>query len=418
MQAVGFPTVGDGAVLADGAGARAQRPLGLPTDRQSSGAMEQEEEELEDEVDDEDYEGDEGDEAAHAGGNAGEDAGDAVAANMALPAAVAGVVGETGETGETGEQQDEEQDEDAPESARVKSRDLRIANLKQTVVMLQTRLAQTRDRETALRTHIAAEGCTLPPELASGLDDGIPGPMYVESLHPTLVHFNPNTPYDESSGETPYVLRCLIRERAGDGNLTGHSMLGAYKFTSTTFPHTIETYSKTNDVNHPHIDKRTHLTLQFGLCDRQAPDRRVSEQDLLEGMQSAAVPFRLSLIHDETGQEVTLDSLNNGHMLSATTDPPLATLNSPPTYMSAGLVTFHLNKVFALSASTKHVQHGRFRFKCQCLHPKLKHFKHLTALTPPVYSVARSRSKTLAARGSGYRVDSRGRGGRGGRGGR
>lgn len=272
--------------------------------------------------------------------------------------------------------------------------------LQQQVGDVQKRLARTRTTNAALRQLLRDSGIAVPPELDDfGGEDELPGSAAAPPQD--VVHFNPNLPYEPSSNESPFVMRLLMSANAADGTPTGgDAVLGPYRKTATNFPHTVEVYPRTHDVACAHVNMRQHITLQFALFDRTKPDElRVSERELLEG-NGPAIPFKLSLIYDDTGECVTLDTLKHGDAMVATTDPPLANVNSPAVYMHGGIVTFHLNKVLAMSGATQPM-HRRFRFKCKCTHPQLAHLKHLTALSIPFYSKAKSITKTSASRGLG-----------------
>jgi hypothetical protein len=333
-------------------------------------------------------------------------------------------------TEETEEDANPSDDEETTQSGK------KIKDLKKREADALARARRSDERAAKMIKLCQDQRVSVPPELMRPGGDDAPGVSAVVELPQTPVFFDTSGPVQD--GELHVVLRLH-----GQANVLGSedaeawnagTIPGHFGDSFTRFPHVYEDYlplgkspanaDGTGDLvanvrMHAAVQKRGSIVLTFVLVHRETPEIRVDERQLRPDARSVLdrqVGFALDLVYDHNGVPVKPQDLVDWEHMPDLTDPPLDQINSPQVNMEGGRVTFHINTLYALSGKTK-PKHRRFRFRCRCTHPELKQFRHLTAYSPPFYSIARSKTVDAASKeANGGR--GRGRGGRGGGAGR
>jgi len=195
-------------------------------------------------------------------------------------------------------------------------------------------------------------------------------------------------------GTMPFIMRmCNLPDTSGVISAT------RFELSSDRWPHTIQQYKRGKHSFAPHVEKRAKQNLKFAIFDKRNSKRVVTEKDLIPNEASREiVPFTLSLIYDDDGEPVTMQSLCEVKRKT------IATLSKPDIIgkgveaMRNGCVAFQINNLYVLSSMTKPM-HRKFRWKVVCTHPNFKDIPEMSAESPGFYSVARSKTPQLHRKG-------------------
>lgn len=182
--------------------------------------------------------------------------------------------------------------------------------------------------------------------------------------------------------ECPYSLQMV--------GLPDTSCLTApYKFASAkgAFPHAVDVYTRTHELA-PHVESKP-LLLEFKLTHRTRPMVACDERDLKPGIAVPRIPFRLWLVYSDTGEKVTLESLDSSaeHLIELTTPNIIGS----EVVMKGGLLTFKIQKILVYSNATRAPKHRKFRFEVECIDQHLAQYEHMHGKSVDFYSKARIR---------------------------
>ena len=182
--------------------------------------------------------------------------------------------------------------------------------------------------------------------------------------------------------ECPYSIQMV--------NLPDTSCLtNPHKFLSCNgaFPHAIDNYSRTHELA-AHVEAKP-LLMEFKLTHRTRPNVACDERNLQPGVSCPRILFKLWLVYADTGEKVTLGSLDN----SSDKLRELCTPNiiGSEVAMVGGMLTFKIQKLLAYSTATRSPKHRKFRFEVECVDEYLKAYRHMHGKTIDFYSKARIR---------------------------
>lgn len=169
-------------------------------------------------------------------------------------------------------------------------------------------------------------------------------------------------------------------------------VFGATRFkpASDTWPHAIARYARGEEVLSPIVEGRHSQVLAFKLHHRDDFSLAATERALRsDSGRAPLVKFRLMLVYDDTGEKVTIDSLDpfRAKTVSTLAYPDVVNHDECVKAMAGGIVTFKISRLHILSGMTR-PRHRKFRFRLVCADADL-HDLHLHADTPSFYCLAR-----------------------------